>query len=248
MRMDWFHCNRCFRKDGKKFAISSCGHIFCESCITPNVCGICGNSCSYLQICDQKMKPEEQVFFRDPVKLIQSRMEHMTQVAQFQLKQMNKSMMYHKKRSVELERRLNGLAEEYQRLKKENADLKKHMPVSRVSPGKHQSNGSIQKVCLPVAVTSPVNNHQQSGSLQGPYDSLQRLREMSRQSAQHTPPSNASAAPSLNLLYDRGMRTPTSLPLTPTRSDMTSPIFQLRLQSGFNRSSPRTWVNGQSHS
>ena len=28
-----------------------------------------------------KMKPQEQVYFRDPVKLIQSRMEHISQVS-----------------------------------------------------------------------------------------------------------------------------------------------------------------------
>ncbi|KAG7271963.1 hypothetical protein CRUP_007734 [Coryphaenoides rupestris] len=56
--MDWFHCNRCFRRSGPRFLISSCGHICCEAC----------------------MKPQEEVFFKDPVKLIQARLEHITQL------------------------------------------------------------------------------------------------------------------------------------------------------------------------
>ncbi|CAG5897141.1 unnamed protein product [Menidia menidia] len=105
--MDWFHCNQCFRKQGSKFAVSSCGHICCETCIKPNQCSICGASCSYLAISDEvgeshvlttgscahstyeqlylhpclfQMKPQEKVFFKDPVKVIESRLAHISQV------------------------------------------------------------------------------------------------------------------------------------------------------------------------
>lgn len=33
LEMDWFHCNRCFTSRGSKFAVSTCGHIYCETCI-----------------------------------------------------------------------------------------------------------------------------------------------------------------------------------------------------------------------
>ncbi|XP_078143746.1 E3 ubiquitin-protein ligase RNF212B-like [Centroberyx gerrardi] len=156
--MDWFHCNRCFRRKGQKFAVSSCGHICCEGCINPKQCNICGASCNYLPITDE-MKPQEKVFFKDPVKLIQSRLEHIAQIALFQQTQKERVTAYFKHKSVELERRLKEVTEQGYRqiseLKRENAELKKPLSQRRVSPGQFQTNGA-QRMSLPVAVTSPV--------------------------------------------------------------------------------------------
>ncbi|KAM9845456.1 E3 ubiquitin-protein ligase RNF212B-like [Aulostomus maculatus] len=156
--MDWFHCNQCFSKSGSKFAVSSCGHICCEACIKSKQCGVCGASCSYLPITDQ-MKPQEKVFFKDPMKLIQSRLQQISQIALFQRTQMEKVSTHFKHKSYELERRLKDVSEQGYRqlseLKRENADLKRQLsqlrretaelqkPLSqrRVSPGQLQSNG-----------------------------------------------------------------------------------------------------------
>ncbi|XP_067109067.1 RING finger protein 212B-like [Osmerus mordax] len=171
--MDWFHCNNCFRRQGVHFAVSSCGHISCEGCINPNRCTICGASCNYLPISDQ-MKTQEQVFFKDPVKLIQSRLEHIAQIALFQRRQKESVISHFKHKSVELEKRLKEVTDQCYRiivlksplcplcrqvseLKRENAELKKPLSQRRVSPGnRFQVNGTIQRMSLPMAVTSPV--------------------------------------------------------------------------------------------
>ncbi|XP_031415934.2 RING finger protein 212B isoform X2 [Clupea harengus] len=238
-RMDWFHCNRCFHREGKKFAVSTCGHICCDNCINPKQCSVCGTSCNYLPISNQ-MKPQEQVYFRDPVKLIQSRMEHISQIAQFQLKQMDRVMTYNKKRSLELERRLKEVTEECYRLKKENTELKKPLSQWRVSPGKFQSNGTPQRMSLPIAVTPPVTAYQQSGSRQGAEDTLERFRERHSRYSMNTPPGSVSSVSSLGSLHDRGQRTPNSISMhTPTRSDLVTPIFRFQFQPGSAHPSPR---------
>ncbi|KAM4604663.1 E3 ubiquitin-protein ligase RNF212B-like [Polymixia lowei] len=145
--MDWFHCNRCFRRRGQTFAVSSCGHICCEGCINPSMtkqCSICGASCNYLSISDE-MKPQEKVFFKDPVKLIQSRLEHIAQIALFQRKQKERVTAYFRQRSVEMERCLREVTEQAYRqvseLRRENAELKKPLSQRRVSPGQFLANG-----------------------------------------------------------------------------------------------------------
>ncbi|KAF7659822.1 hypothetical protein LDENG_00292620 [Lucifuga dentata] len=170
--MDWFHCNRCFRSSGSKFAVSTCGHICCEACINSKQCNICGSSCSYLPITD-KMKPQEKVFFKEPVKLIQSQLQHIAQIALFQRAQMERVAAHFKHKCIELERCLTEITEQGYRqlselkrenaefkeqlleLKRENAELKKPLSQRRVSPGQFYTDGT-HRMSLPVAVTSPV--------------------------------------------------------------------------------------------
>ncbi|XP_072219703.1 uncharacterized protein [Leuresthes tenuis] len=158
--MDWFHCNQCFTKRGSKFAVSSCGHICCEACIKSKQCSVCGASCSYLAISDE-MKPQEKVFFKDPMKLIQSRLAHISQIAHFQRTQMERVTAHFKNKSSEMERRLKEVTEQGYRqlseLKRENAELKKQLselkrettelkkPLSqrRVSPKSRESREVI---------------------------------------------------------------------------------------------------------
>uniref|UniRef100_A0A8C5HBN9 Uncharacterized protein n=1 Tax=Gouania willdenowi TaxID=441366 RepID=A0A8C5HBN9_GOUWI len=124
--MEWFHCNQCFTKKGTKFAVSSCGHICCSEW----QCGVCGTCCSYLPITDE-MKPQEKVFFKDPVKLFQSQMKHVCQVgiATFQQTQMELIIKHFKHRSDELEKHLNEVSRwlYFSCLFRENSDLKKQL-------------------------------------------------------------------------------------------------------------------------
>uniref|UniRef100_A0AAY4B1B5 Uncharacterized protein n=1 Tax=Denticeps clupeoides TaxID=299321 RepID=A0AAY4B1B5_9TELE len=169
--MDWFHCNRCFRRSGRSFLVSSCGHICCDGCLTPKRCCVCGASCDHLAISDQ-MKPREQVFFQDPVKLIQSRMEHIAQVpiGLFQRKQKERVLAYFKHQSTGLEKKLkettdqlrSSFSREISKLKRENAELKKPLSQWRVNinmrrpyQGITSSFSNPKRVSLPVAITSP---------------------------------------------------------------------------------------------
>ncbi|XP_036375376.1 RING finger protein 212B-like [Megalops cyprinoides] len=168
--MDWLHCNCCFRQEGRSFAVSSCGHITCEGCINPKQCNICGSSCNYLPISD-KMKPREQVYFKDPVKLLQSRLEHISQIALFQRRQKERVTAFFKHKSLELERRLKEVMEQSYRelsaLKRENAELKKPLSQRRVSPGQFQTS----------SYAPPSRLHRQTPGSVASLSSLSSLRD-----------------------------------------------------------------------
>ncbi|XP_055017065.1 RING finger protein 212B-like isoform X2 [Boleophthalmus pectinirostris] len=245
--MDWFHCNQCFTRSASKYAVSSCGHICCEKCITSKQCVVCRSMCSFLPITDE---PQEKVFFKDPVKLIQSRQEHISQIAHFQRTHMERAAVHFKHKAAELDIRLKEVTEHCYRqltdLKRENAILKKQLfelqretaelkkPLSqrRVSPGQFQTDGN-QRMSLPVAVTSPVTP---------------RLRTMSQISSESqgwarergvgiTTPGSATSISSHSSLQDH--RTPASFS-TPIRTlSQTPQVFQFQFLSGLSVQSPR---------
>ncbi|XP_062337314.1 RING finger protein 212B-like [Osmerus eperlanus] len=247
--MDWFHCNNCFRRQGVHFAVSSCGHISCEGCINPNRCTICGASCNYLPISDQ-MKTQEQVFFKDPVKLIQSRLEHIAQIALFQRRQKESVISHFKHKSVELEKRLKEVTDQCYRqvseLKRENAELKKPLSQRRVSPGnRFQVNGTIQRMSLPMAVTSPVTPRSRNVIHPGSAEIQERNRDRNHRLTLTTPPGSATSVLSLSSVHDRGFATPNSVG-TPTRPEHLTPnIFQFQFLTGAMLQSPRPSRGGQ---
>ncbi|KAL4657203.1 RING finger protein 212B, partial [Arapaima gigas] len=258
--MDWMHCNQCFRREGISLAVSSCGHIVCEGCtkssrfvydgfsLYTEQCTVCGASCSYLPI-SEKMKPQEQVYFHDPVKLIQSRMEHISQIALFQSRQKERVTAYLKQKSVEQERRLKEVMEqsyrELSQLKKENAELKKPLSQRRVSVGSLQTNSS-NRMSLPIAITPPVTprhrlcNVSQSSSA----ESVQRYRH-SHQGPMTTPDS-ASSVSTLSSLRNPRLWTPAHSFGTAHRPDTFTPsLTQFQLGPGSSLQSPVSPRNSQ---
>ncbi|KAL0966333.1 hypothetical protein UPYG_G00294010 [Umbra pygmaea] len=247
--MDWCHCNSCFRREGQNFAVSSCGHICCKSCINPKQCTVCGANCNYLAITDQ-MKPQEQVFFEDPVKLIQTRLEHIAQIALFQRRQKERVIAYFKHHSMELERRLKEVKEQCCRqvseLKRENAELKKPLCQRMVSPGQFPKNGSTQRMSLPVAVTSPVTPRSRPVSHPGSAEQQGRFRDRNSRLTLATPPGSATSISSLSSLHDHGGFRTSNPVSTPNRSENLTPnIFQFQFLTGSTLHSPRPFRNAQ---
>ncbi|XP_034038362.1 RING finger protein 212B-like [Thalassophryne amazonica] len=249
--MDWFHCNHCFRRGGSKFAVSSCGHICCEVCIKSKHCSICGASCNYLPITDE-MKQQEKVFFKDPVKLIQCSVEHISQIALFQRMQKEKVIAHFTRKSAELERHLKEVKEQSYRqltelkrenselkkqvleLKRENAELKKPLSQRRVSPGQFQIDG----ISRPVAVTSPVTPRSRNMSIShmGSAESHGWVRERGRSLSSLTTPGSTTSTASHSSLHEH--RTPTSFNTPTCILRQTPNVFQFQL-NGLPLQSPR---------
>ncbi|XP_056325272.1 RING finger protein 212B-like [Danio aesculapii] len=235
--MNWFHCNHCFVREGKKFAVSTCGHIFCENCVNSSQCRVCHASCNYLHISEQ-MKPQEKMFFKDPVKLVQTRLEHIAQIAIFQKRQKERVIAFLRSRSVELERKLKEVRDQCYRqvseLKQENEELKKPLSQRRTSPGSLSINGGTPRMILPVAVTSPVTPHSRAVSSG---DTLERFRHS--RPGMTTPTGSSISISTVSSVQDRSFRTPSSVN-TPTRSQHTTPNnFHFQLLARPYLQSPR---------
>ncbi|XP_023216853.1 probable E3 SUMO-protein ligase RNF212 isoform X2 [Centruroides sculpturatus] len=84
---DWVHCNTCFSLlgSGKRFLLTSCGHIYCNDCATGSQmnCQICGNSCTTIHLTTQ-MKPDVEIYFMDPQDLLKKYMKQLQQIINFQ--------------------------------------------------------------------------------------------------------------------------------------------------------------------
>ncbi|XP_040924150.1 RING finger protein 212B-like isoform X1 [Betta splendens] len=254
LKMNWFHCNRCFTKRGSKFAVSSCGHICCEACITPKQCSVCGVSCSYLAITDE-MKPQEKLYFKDPMELIQLRLEHISQIALFQRTQMEMITAHFKHKFSELERHLKEVTELDHRklgklkgenaelkqqlleLKRENAELRKPLSQMRVSRGSFQIDGS-QRVSLPVAVTPPVTPHSRSISYLGSSESQGWARDRGPSLSSLTTPGPAASVSRHSSLQENLHRTPTSFSSSARTHRQTPNAFQFHFTSDLSTQSP----------
>lgn len=243
--MDWLHCNQCYTRTASKFIVTSCGHICCDKCIrSSEQCSVCRSTCSFLPITDE-MKPQEKVFFKDPVKLIQSQHQYISQIARFQRQQMERAIAHFKNKSAKLEKRLNevvehcnrqvtdlkrensALREQLSHLQMENTELKKHLSQRSASPVPVQAD-SCQRISLSVPVISPVTPQSKTMS-QISSESQGWARE--RGAGIMTPGSRNSIS-SLSSLREHGHRTPISF-ITPGRTRSQTPqVFQFQFMSG----------------
>ncbi|XP_054433803.1 RING finger protein 212B [Pteronotus mesoamericanus] len=157
--MDWFHCNRCFQKDGAHFFVTSCGHIFCKKCVTLEKCSVCGAACKHLALSDN-LKPQEKMYFKSPVETALQHFSHISQVWSFQKKQTDLLIAFYKHRITKLEaamqeaqQTVSNQNKELSVLRKENEELKKFLAILKESPSWYQ--GSRSTTPRPVGITSP---------------------------------------------------------------------------------------------
>ncbi|KAM4755151.1 E3 ubiquitin-protein ligase RNF212B isoform 2-T2 [Cyanocitta cristata] len=165
--MDWFHCSRCFRQDGARFAITNCGHILCEGCGGTGPCPVCATACRYLPL-SQQMRPQEKVFFKSPVAIALKHLAHVTQVWQFQLAQAQLLLDSHRDRArwaqAELEKAREELGErrrELESLRRENAELRR----IQLSPGWRWSSHSSTPRPSPTQSVTPQPRQQLSSQV-----------------------------------------------------------------------------------
>ncbi|XP_061199133.1 RING finger protein 212B [Neopsephotus bourkii] len=155
--MDWFHCNKCFRQEGARFAVTSCGHVLCAACGAAGPCPVCGAACRHLPISLQ-MRPQEKLFFKSPAAIALKHLASITQVWRFQRAQAELLLASHRdtacrhKAAMEEAKRELGVKErELESLRRENTELRR----AQLSPG--WRGASRSSTPRPVGVTSPAH-------------------------------------------------------------------------------------------
>ncbi|KAL2293771.1 hypothetical protein Nmel_018833, partial [Mimus melanotis] len=149
--MDWFHCWRCFRQEGARFAVTTCGHILCEDCGGTGPCPVCATACHYLPL-SQQMHPEVKVFFKNPADLALKHLAHITKVCQFQLAQAQLKVDAHqdtaRRAQAEVEKAREELGEMRRKMElfcRENAELRRMQPVP-VQPRRQLSSQVVSRL------------------------------------------------------------------------------------------------------
>ncbi|XP_021238964.1 RING finger protein 212B isoform X7 [Numida meleagris] len=90
---DWFHCNRCYRQEGARFSVTSCGHVLCEACLGAGPCPICAATCRRFPIPEQL---EETLFLKSPATIARQRLAHISQAWRFQQAQVDLLLASHR--------------------------------------------------------------------------------------------------------------------------------------------------------
>ncbi|GFO35085.1 RING finger protein 212b [Plakobranchus ocellatus] len=87
---NYLHCNACYFRPGmgiqRRFFITNCSHIYCETCVTAatkDKCKICKSQCSTLCL-SGKIPKEVESMFVDPVESIQKFLKEFCQKLEFQ--------------------------------------------------------------------------------------------------------------------------------------------------------------------
>ncbi|XP_032301961.1 RING finger protein 212B isoform X6 [Coturnix japonica] len=135
---DWFHCNRCYRQDGARFSVTSCGHVLCEPCLGAGPCPICAAACRRFPIPEQL---EETLFLKSPAAIARQRLAHISQAWRFQQAQVDLLLAFHRDTARRAEaalrdarRALDSKQREAEELRRENGELRRHLREAEVSP------------------------------------------------------------------------------------------------------------------
>ncbi|XP_071525634.1 probable E3 SUMO-protein ligase RNF212 isoform X3 [Panulirus ornatus] len=151
INMDWINCNSCCRQPGdeseRTFALTSCGHIFCDLCLAQAEsrfkCSACSSQCQLIQL-SSKMKPDAEMYFLEPAallkrhytqinRLLEFQKDHRIRLVSFHRKVLQKYKVLEKQHSAttshmqELERRYTTATKRIQELEIENQNLRSMM-------------------------------------------------------------------------------------------------------------------------
>ncbi|XP_032772321.1 probable E3 SUMO-protein ligase RNF212 [Rattus rattus] len=106
----WVFCNRCFQPPHRKssFSLTSCGHVFCDSCLLKgkkNECMICEVPCQTILL-SKHTNSNIQTFFLDIDGLCKKYSQETSQISEFQEKHRRRLVTFYREKISQLEESL----------------------------------------------------------------------------------------------------------------------------------------------
>ncbi|XP_021935237.1 RING finger protein 212B-like [Zootermopsis nevadensis] len=153
--MDWIHCNSCYllptQSKGKKFSLTSCGHVYCENCVKPDdtkKCAICGNTFNMIPLTSE-LSADIQEYFKTPEDILKRALQimtfqdgHRSRITAY----FNNVVLKYKAAKQEI-MRLNGIIKkqekDYKDLKQQNMFLKQKLQRGMASFTHSNSSSNI---------------------------------------------------------------------------------------------------------
>ncbi|VDK86424.1 unnamed protein product [Litomosoides sigmodontis] len=100
MALSWVHCNNCYliavaQSTARRvaFAVASCGHIFCstclDKCVTEKMCTVCRRSPFTYENIGRSMSEKTKKYFQTPNDLVMNTLRQVNSVIKFQQNQYN---------------------------------------------------------------------------------------------------------------------------------------------------------------
>ncbi|KAK3579204.1 hypothetical protein CHS0354_022746 [Potamilus streckersoni] len=173
---EWFHCNTCFIQPGEgiMFHLTSCGHIYCEKCLKQTSgerrCCMCGSQYTAMMLTTE-MKPEVEVYFTEPLDLVNKNLKCLKQLIQVIDFQMNhrKRFFSHLKdmamKQASFIKKQNSMTQQLQEYEREIIKLREENSyLRRLVHEKTQGIHSLPKYSqLERSTRSPVLYRESSG-------------------------------------------------------------------------------------
>ncbi|XP_066446084.1 probable E3 SUMO-protein ligase RNF212 [Eleutherodactylus coqui] len=135
---DLVRCNICFRQPGRaasRFAITNCGHVFCQRCLQrgkKDECAVCKSSCR-LVFLSNETDPEIRMLFTDVNVLCKKFSNELTQIVEFQGSHRNRLLAHCKRKIAKLEGTIKELTQELQSCSFRASQSYSRLPTSNIS-------------------------------------------------------------------------------------------------------------------
>nr|XP_027223455.1 RING finger protein 212B-like [Penaeus vannamei] len=135
--MDWINCNSCCRQPGdekeRTFVLTSCGHIFCDICLSQvesrEKCATCSTRCQLIQL-SSKMKPDAEMFFLEPGELLKRHNNQINRLLEFQKEHRIRLVSFHRRiiqKYKDLEKEFRSASANFKEMEKKYAAASKHI-------------------------------------------------------------------------------------------------------------------------